>query len=218
MTWKKIGNFLLENGVKRLGGFLLNPAGETVDLIADLIGGKLGEDDPEKVYEILRKDKDALVKLKELEMSHETELERLAIQDRANRLAADTARLQSVNQTMQAETQAKWKWSAFWRPLWGVLSAIAFFVQMVGIMIILSILVYKVLAGEVDNISQILTAVSTVLSAIFPMWGIAGAVLGVTAWHRGKMQRAMVEAPGRGLTGPAGKLESIIRKTIDKGK
>lgn len=191
VNWNKVGSFLLENGVKRIGGLLTNPVAEVIDTVSDLIGGELGEKDPEKVYEILKKDKEALLRIKELELTYKTDLEKLAIQSRANQLAADTARIHATNRTMQAEMQAKWKWSAFWRPLWGVLSAIAFFVQMVGIMIILGILVSKVLSGEVSNISQVLNAISTVMSALFPMWGIAGAVLGVTAWHRGKMQRIM---------------------------
>ncbi len=106
------------------------------------------------------------------------EAERLAIEE----LQANKSVIESVNKTMQAEANAKWWWSAFWRPLWGVISAVAFG----AVTIFFCYLAYKsVVAGD----TEALALMPQLISTFAMLFGIPGAILGVTAWHRGKMQR-----------------------------
>lgn len=150
---------------------------------------------PEKIAEV-----------KKAMLEHKTELARIAAKREENELANETQRIEAVNVTMRAEAQAgaKHKVSAIaaslWRPFWGVVSAVAFGVQVWYIMHLVSKVVNLVNSGNIDQIPAVLTAVSTIVTTLLPLWAVPGAILGVSAWHRGQMQRVQAgEQKGPGL-------------------
>lgn len=88
----------------------------------------------------------------------------------------------SVNETMQVESKSDNWWTSGWRPFWGFISGIAFGY----ICVVVGILLYKaVLGGD----PAVMGLIPQVIGAFAALFAIPGAILGVTAWHRGKMQR-----------------------------
>jgi len=106
-----------------------------------------------------------------------------AVLDQEARLAhAEAAKLRAVNETMQAEARSEHWPQWLWRPLWGLTSALCFMV----VCFLVGWLVYQALTlGRMEA----LTAIPQVISAFAALFAIPGAILGVTAWHRGKKQR-----------------------------
>jgi len=125
---------------------------------------------------------DKVVELKTLEMEHEEALQQIALEKFKVGEQEDTKKMETVNTTMQTETQAKAWWSSAWRPFWGFTSAIAFLVVCVFVCILAYRAIMKGDANALAMIPQFLTSIAMLFS-------IPGAILGVTAWHRGKMQR-----------------------------
>lgn len=93
MNWSDVGN-LVAKAAPLLGTALLGPAGGVAGaLIASIFGG---EPTPDAVAAAIQADPQALLKLRELELTHATELQRMTIQ-------AETARLTEVNATIRTE-------------------------------------------------------------------------------------------------------------------
>jgi len=158
-----------------LGAVLPIPGGTVIgSMIASVFGGDA--DDPDSLSRAIQTNPQAAIKLKQIEAEHKTELERIAMQRVANALAADTARLETVNKTMQVEA-GQGGLSAFWRPFWGILSAIAFFIQVSAISYLL-----------VCKPEQAAIAISA-LSSLSVFWGVPLAILGISAYHRGVEKR-----------------------------
>lgn len=176
MSWKDLGSTVAQFA-PLLGAALPIPGGAALgSMIASVFGGNA--DDPASLNRAIQANPEAAVKLKEIEANHKAELERIAMQRASNELAADTARIASVNQTMQAESKSGGL-PAFWRPFWGIISAIAFFIQVSAISYLL---VYKP--------EQAGVAISA-LSSLSIFWGVPLAILGVSAYHRGVEKRTM---------------------------
>lgn len=165
--------------------------------VASTFGGVV--DDPKDLLLRIASDPEAEAKLKEIEANNRPVLERIAMERAANELAADTARHKEVNTTMRAEI-AKGGWAGFWRPLWGVLSAIAF----VPVCWFVCWLGYQaVLKGNPDA----LVMIPQLTAAFATLFAIPGAILGVSAWHRGKEKRIAA-----GETSSPGMLSSLAQK------
>lgn len=96
-------------------------------------------------------------------------------------LREGTKRIQAVNETMRAEKDGPW-WVSGWRPYWGFTSGTAFIIAVVGVLAIM----WRAI-GERDF--ETIRAVPEMVTALAFLFSIPGAVLGVTAWHRGMMQR-----------------------------
>jgi len=167
--------------------------GKAAPLVGSLLGGPVGgsvgamvanalgvENSPDQVLKELKNNPDALVKIKTLESEERIALRKLTVEQASNEMAADTGRIQSVNATMQAETKSEhWpQWA--WRPFNGFLFGTTIFC------------VYFVLP-----LAEIQTP--TIPNEIWMGWG---AILGVSAWHRGVQKRGggAVKIPGTGNT------------------
>jgi len=117
MSWNELGKTVAQFA-PLLGAALPVPGGAAIGtLIASVFGGNA--DDPESLSRAIQTNPEAAVKLRQIETEHKAELERIAMQRVANQLAADTVRIESVNQTMQVETSSQGL-PAFWRPFWGL--------------------------------------------------------------------------------------------------
>jgi len=105
MDWKAVGKKVVQAGAPILGGLLGGPVGATAGgLVASLFGTG---DDPEQVLQAIQGDPEAALKLRQFELEHRVELEklrieamRLQLQDqadaRATELATDKAYLGDV--------------------------------------------------------------------------------------------------------------------------
>lgn len=94
----------------------------------------------------------------------------------------ENKRLGIINQTMQVEANSENSWASKWRPFWGFVSAISFGIISISIAIAFAILAYKDPAEAIKTLPTFITS----LAALF---SIPGAILGVSAWHRGKEKR-----------------------------
>lgn len=90
----------------------------------------------------------------------------------------------AVNVTMQAEAKSEhWpQWS--WRPFWGFSSALAF-ICVAGLCCLLAYT--AVVGGKPEAMAMI----PQLVGAFTGLFAIPGAILGVTAWHRGKEKRGI---------------------------
>lgn len=187
--WKKIGSLLVEKGLPLLGSAVAGPAGATVGaMVASTIGGNAN--DPDHLLKNLQQAKpDQVVALRKIESVNQVKLQALVTEQAIAEIAAETQRIQSVNQTMQVEARAG-GWSGFWRPFWGVISALAW--------AFLAVCIGIVLVKNPTGLSTTLTA----MSSLQFFWLIPLAILGVASHHRGKEKRvAAGEKPTNWLDG-----------------
>lgn len=116
-----------------------------------------------------------------------TEAEKVEAKQEAQRLIlqeveAERATIESVNQTMREEAKSDNWWTSGWRPYWGFISGTAF----LFVCILVCVLAYKAVLGGVP---EAMAMIPQLIGAFAALFAIPGAILGVTAWHRGKMQR-----------------------------
>lgn len=163
MDWKTLAP-LVGQAAPILGTLLLGPAGGAV---GGLIASALGTgNDPAEIERALATNPEAAVKLKQIEKDRQVELQGLVVQHAGAVLAAETAGIQAVNQTMQVEAKAE-HWPTYsWRPFIGFIFGISFF----GIYFVLPL------------------AKLPVPTVPFEAWTALGAILGVASWFRGKAQ------------------------------
>lgn len=157
-------------------------AGSAGDQVGKLIAGAIGCDPtPQAVKTAIQNDPQYTLKLRTLE----NQLQIAKIQ-------ADSSRIASVNATMQAEAKAGA--AGDWRDWWGKISAVAFGIVCLGIL--------ALLFADPAKFGQI----PVIISAVAGLFSIPGAILGVTAWHRGQADRIL-----------AGSVQPVSNSTANKG-
>jgi len=175
MDWNDVGK-TIANFAPLLGGAIGGPGGAALgSLISNDFGGSA--EDPDSLVNLIQADPQAAVKLKELEFNHKEELERLVIQGEANRLAHETSAIESVNATMRTEAISGDAWQRRWRPFWGYISGVAFFMQIVAI-------IYVMIA-----IPAYAAALIASIASLQIFWSVPLAILGISAYQRGKEKR-----------------------------
>lgn len=186
--WSDIGTFLVDKGMPLLGGAISGPVGAGLaGLLANAMGSK--DTTPETLLAQLKTaSPELLSKVQDLEFKHEEKLAEIALQNNQAELSAHTARIQSVNATMQVEAKSSGL-ASIWRPIWGLISAVAFFILCVAIAI-------KMFYAPGD-----LPAILTGMASLEWFWGIPLAILGVASWHRGQEKRVLAGEKKMGLTG-----------------
>ena len=89
MDWKQVGKQVLSKGAPLLGGILGGPLGAAA---GSMVGNIFGLDDedttPDKLMEAINRDAESALKLRQFEMDHKVELEKLRIQELGLRLNA----------------------------------------------------------------------------------------------------------------------------------
>jgi hypothetical protein len=181
MEWKDVAK-VVGGAAPILGTLLGGPGGAAVGaLIASALGAG---NTPDEVSQALVTNPDAAVKLKEIESRRQVDLQTLLVQAEGNRLSADTAAIQAVNATMQAEAKSEhWlQWS--WRPLNGYALAIG------SLATVFAVLYLSYIAVVMKDANALLT-IPTIVTSITMALGVPGAVCGVTAWFRGKEKLAV---------------------------
>lgn len=170
-----------------------------------LISSALGvENEPEAMVAAIEgASPETIARLQEVESNNKAELEQLKIQREIKQIETDGKAIEAVNTTIQVETKSEDKWTRRWRPFWGYISAAAFFISVLGILVLIA---YAIGTKQISLIGEI----PGIITALFTLFTIPGAILGVSAWHRGVKQR--VEA---GEQRPSGvSLTSAIIKRI----
>jgi hypothetical protein len=169
---------------------LFGPAGGVAGkLISSVLGVK---NEPDAVMEAIKNDPNAVLKLRQFEIESKVELRRMTLAAETRRIEEETKQKQTVNETMIAEAKSDHWWTSGWRPYWGYTSATAFFV------IVCAICYFVGLAIKTKDLN-LLMVLPQIVMAIVALFSIPGAILGVSAWHRGKMQRIKAgEVPVQG--------------------
>ncbi len=159
-----------------LGGPVGGLIGSGVRVAAEML---TGESEPEAVIANLTGNPELLAQLEEKSI----ELER-------TRLIEETKRLQSVNETMRAETQSEDPYVRRWRPTWGYVTCLVWGAQGLA------------LAWVIGDAPEKAPAVISAMAAMTGIWAIALAVLGVSIWKRSddkKVKAGLVAGTGGGL-------------------
>lgn len=177
MEWKEIAADVGKSA-PLLGTLIGGPIGTVVGTAGALIASALGvENTPDAVSQALKTDPQAAITLATIEKDRQIGLQDLAEKAAANQLAADTAAIQAVNNTMIAETKSEHWMSWAWRPFCGFIT---------GTMVFGTYFVLPLLKLPVPEIP---------LAA----WGLLGSILGVASWFRGQAQANPANpAPVRG--------------------
>ena len=173
MSWSDIKD-AIGSAAPLVGSLLGGPVGGTVGtLIAHALGVP---DSPDAVDAALKADPQALAKIRELEIQQSVQLQQLAVTAEQNRMASDTQRILAVNATMQAESKAEHVMQWAWRPFNGFAFGVTLFLNYALPALVNSLVIpflsrppAPIVPGEIPEF-------------VFMAWG---AVLGVTAWHRG---------------------------------
>lgn len=169
MEWKDLRG-LVGKTAPLLGTLLGGPAGTAIGaMISSVIGS---DNDPDEVHKALQADPSLLVQLRQAEMQHKSELQRMTVE-------AETAQLTQINETMRAELASGNWFKSSWRPLFGYVMALSYGAVMFA-------LTYKMLVEP--------SGAATILQAVGDMtwiWGIGLAVLGVNVSKRSADKAAM---------------------------
>lgn len=185
MNWNAVKD-VVGNAAPIVGSLLGGPAGAAV---GGLISKALGvEEKPEAVIQALQGNPDAIVKVKELELSKE--LAEIQANLQSKQIDADVTKTDiqatasqsgAVNTTMQEEAKSE-HWPTYsWRPFIGFVFGITLLLEViiVGGLVVMAVLTnhYEILA----NIPAIVGAFSVLLAVPLP-------ILGVASYFRGKAQ------------------------------
>ncbi len=166
MDWDKLGELIADSAP--LLGSALGPVGAAGGaVIASIFGTK---NNPDDIAAAIKADPNAALKLKEIELKNSQDLTKIALE-------AGTARIKSVNQTIQTESKSDKWWVSGWRPFWGYTSAVAWAFLAISI------------GSAIWRGDGLEVALNTFTTIPESFWLIPLAILGVASWHRGKEKR-----------------------------
>lgn len=177
MNWKDLASDVAKFA-PAIGGVLAGPAGGAAGTVLASVFG--AENDAQAVSEAIQADPKAAAKLKAAEMGHAAEMRRMVLE-------AETTRLAEINKTMRAELATDDKYKTWWRPTFGYMAAITWFVQGLAI-------VYAIIAEPMEA-PKIIEAIAS----LGMMWSVALAVLGVQINARSKDKQTATGQVPQGL-------------------
>lgn len=163
MDWKDIRG-TIGKFAPMAGTLIGGPAGAA---IGALVSAALGtESTPDAISAAIATNPDAALKLAQFESDNRVKLQSMMFTHADNVIAADTAAIQAVNATMQAEAKAD-HWPTYsWRPFCGFIFGVTF----LGVYLVLPLCHVQVPTVPTEA------------------WLAIGAVLGVASYFRGKAQ------------------------------
>ena len=172
MNWSKVGDFL-KNSLPVLGMAL---TGNVPGAIGSLVSSAMGvEDNPQAVMNELKNNPEAILKYKLADLQSNKEVI-IASQE------VELKMLQTVNNTMQAETNSDDPFVRRWRPSYGYSMAFSWFLQMTGFTFAF---VYTAIVNP-DKLMVVVQQFAVLSGSLIALWGIALAVLGVSVHNRSK--------------------------------
>jgi len=167
------------------GDFVPGPAGVALEALARLVAGAGPDADLDDVAGAIMADPALMVRMEELSMERERAL-----------LDNETKRIEAVNATMRAEAAGEDPWTRRWRPFWGFISGACW-----GILALtVALVIILVAVGLAD--AAVLSAMALAFDSMIVFWGVALAVLGVSAYTRGvtNIEKAKGSAKLRSIT------------------
>lgn len=188
--WKKLTSRLQKVAPMVLAGVgdqLGGPAEWGLEALARLIAGSSISEDREEVAKKIVENPDLMVKLETIAL----EKERLYIAAKEAELQADTDRIKTVNETMRSEAGADDKWTRRWRPFWGFVSGACW--GALALSMVVAILDVAFWGGD----AAVITVIGDAFAGMTLFWGVATAILGISAYTRGreKIERVKREGP-----------------------
>ena len=196
----------LLDGLKRVAptivggaaGMAAGPLGPVVgsvvaNLMRKVTGAPTEDDDYEAMAAQIMGSPELQIKMEALAIERERiELDRLRAENNleTSKWQAETARIEAVNETMRAEAGADDKWQKRWRPYWGFVSATAWGIIALSYAILVACIAFSVKGVD----ASALNAVGNSLAEMTVFFGIAGAILGVSAWKRGDEKIERIKA------------------------
>ena len=180
MEWKNIGA-AVARGAPMLGTLLGGPAG---GIIGAMVSSALGvPNNAIDVNKALETNPEAFIILRRVEIENETRLRELSVDLAKTEINADAENIKNINTTMQLEAGSE-RWPAYsWRPFIGF--AVGFNLFCAGLLVLTVFI--PIMFGN----QQVGVAMSYLPGALAALAGInatALPILGIAAWHRGKMQ------------------------------
>lgn len=212
MDLKTFAEEIAKIGLPLLGAALPLPGGEA---IGAAIASQIGTNEkPEAILAKLQGDPDALLKMQKFEIDNAMQLKLIAERAQADADAADAAQVASVNTTMQAEAtnsaSENW-WQTGWRPFNGYVVGLTSFLATMFV----CFLFYKALTAPNAQGGLTLPAVLAVIpqlaQSVAMLLAIPGAAVGITAWHRGMLQREQAGGDDAPDPAPVEKPNVLVR-------
>ena len=182
MDWKDVAG-IVGKIAPLAGAALIGPGGLA---LGSLIASALGvENTPDAVHAAVASDPAAALKLAEFESENRVKLQALAFAYAENQIAADTAAVQAVNATMQAEARGEHWPSYSWRPMVGMSVAFNVAASSALVLVVYSGLMLgnSAAAGALSTLPGALGALAAINATTLP-------ILGIASYFRGKAQAA----------------------------
>ena len=161
---------LAQYAPKLIGWFSGDKAEGTAEKVVDIAKTITGFQDPQQAVDAIAKNPELQIKFQEQANQFELGLER-----------EYTERMAIVNQTMQAEAKSEHWPQWFWRPYWGLISGTAFGF----ICVLICMLAWRAISKADQNAIGMIPLLIGAFTALF---GIPGAILGISAWGRNKLK------------------------------
>lgn len=139
----------------------------------DIAQSITGKSDPESALKELENNQEFALKFQNAVMSHELAM-----------FQENTKRIQSVNETMQSESKSEHWMQYSWRPFNGFLFGITIFMNYVFPQIVNMFI--RATGDPMEDGTYSLLVAGNIPEFVFVAWG---AILGVSAWHRGAEKR-----------------------------
>ena len=173
MDWKDVGT-ALANVAPMLGTLLGGPAGAT---IGSLIAHEFGtSSDPASVSAAITADPNAAIKLQQIVVDHDIAIKQMIFQQAQAELVADTATVQAVNATIQADVRG----DSWLQKNHHAIESLATVFMTIAIYFILPLL--KLQVPDVPEFAFMML----------------GALLGITSWKHGDINKQLAVNQGQG--------------------
>lgn len=161
---------------------------KTAETLIDVAKTVTGVDDPQDAVTQIKNDPG-------LQIQFQQAMQPVII----SRMEERTKRLEAVNQTMRAEYASKSRYVSSWRPTFGYLVALSWFLMMAA------------LSYAIFDSPKEAPAIIAAMASLSFMWGIAMAVLGVNVQQRSKDKQTAV-----GLPQPPGIMSAVAQRIMGK--
>lgn len=187
MDLKAFGIAIAKLGLPLLGAALPIPGGMAIGTaLAGYIGSPTAK--PEDILATISGNADALVKAKQFELTHQETMLKLQTDYEISQRQSDSADLVAVNTTMQEEAKQSanenW-WQTGWRPFNGYVVGSGSFV---AVCYVCTLFYNAMTLKDAPTIATVVAMVPQLAFSVAAILGVPGAAVGITAWHRGKMQ------------------------------